>query len=89
MDFDEFVIELSETDLLETVSDAEDGVPECSCCRLGDEYSFCSVCSTKNPNVLYQKNERYFASYELNSRQTLSWRLRFHKEGFETEPVAL
>jgi len=60
MDFDEFVIELSGTDLLETVSDAEDGVPECSCCHLGPEHSFYSICSTKGPNVVYHKNERYF-----------------------------
>jgi hypothetical protein len=89
MDFDEFVIELSEADLLKTVSDAEDGVPECSCCHLGPEHSFCSICSTKNASVVYQKNERYFVSYNLNSRQTLSWRFQFHKENFETEPVAV
>jgi recombinational DNA repair protein RecR len=59
MDFDESVIELSEADLLETVSDAENGVQECSCCHLGPEHSFCSICSTNNPNVVYQKNERY------------------------------
>jgi hypothetical protein len=89
MDFDEFVIELSETDLLQTVSDAEDGVTECSCYHLGPEHTFCSICSTKDPNLIYPKNERHFVSYNLNSRQTLSWSFQFRIEDIETEPLAV